>query len=85
VLSGFQAEVSESMLQVKKSRFSPVVVVFAPAGCEDGSKVVMVPLQQVLPMAALLSPQSGAEQIAAVKLGERHSVGTLGDRLPGQF
>lgn len=57
---------------------------FAPADCEDGSKVATVPLQQVS-MAALLSPQSGAEQIAVVKLGERHSVGTLGDRLLGQF
>jgi hypothetical protein len=61
-----------------------VVVVFAPAGCENGSRVAMVPLQQVS-KTALLSPQSGAEQIAAVKLAERHSVGIFVDRLLGQF
>ena len=73
------------MLQVKNRRSSLVVVVFAPAGCDDdGSKVAMVPLQQVS-IAALLSPKSGAEQIAVVKLGARHSAGTLGDRLLGQF
>jgi hypothetical protein len=61
------------------------VVVFAMADCDDdGSIVAMVPLQQAS-KATLLSPQSGAERIAAVKFDERHSVGTFGDRLLGQF
>jgi hypothetical protein len=83
VLSGSQLEVSVSMLQVKNVRSCPEVDVFAPADCDDGSKVAMVPLQQVS-RAILLSPQSGAEQIAVLKLEERHSVGTLGDKLLGQ-
>lgn len=82
MLSGSQLEVSESMLQVKNCRSSPVVV-FDPADCDDdGSKVAMVPLQQAS-KAILLSPQSGAEQVAVLKFDERHSVGTLGDRLLG--
>jgi hypothetical protein len=84
VLSGSQVEVSVSMLQVKNVRSSPVVaVVLAPADCGDGSKAATFPLQQAS-RAALLSPQSGAEQIAVLKLEERHSVGTLGERLLGQ-
>jgi hypothetical protein len=42
VLSGSQAEVSVSMLQVKNRRSSPAVVVFASADCDDdGMKVAM--------------------------------------------
>jgi hypothetical protein len=72
------------MLQVKNVRSSPVVVVvFGSADCGDGSKAAMAPLQQVS-RATLLSPQSGTEQIVVLKLEERHSVGTLGDKLLGQ-
>lgn len=68
----------------QESQIFPVVaVVFAPAYCGAGSKAAMLPWQQAS-RAALLSPQSGAEQIAVLKLEECHSVGTRGDRLLGQ-
>jgi nicotinic acid phosphoribosyltransferase len=84
VLSGSQLEVSVLMLQVRNvGSCTVVVVVFAPVECDDGSKVAMVPSQQVS-IAALLLLQSGAEHIAVVKLGECHEMGTRGDRSLGQ-